>query len=77
MKSVRISPSYQVSVPKEVLKSLALAPGDELRLEVKDGAVIMKPVTSQTSLLFGHDKDIWAGVDATRYVRDERLSWRD
>lgn len=77
MTNVTVGGRYQVVVPKAAREALGLAPGDLLEVEVRDGAVVFRPVASRTAQVFGHDRDIWADVDPVEYVRGERMTWRD
>jgi AbrB family looped-hinge helix DNA binding protein len=38
-----LTTKYQTTVPKEVREKLALAPGDELRWEIREGTVQVSP----------------------------------
>lgn len=77
MTNVTVGGRYQVVVPKAAREALGLRPGDLLAVEVRDGAVILRPVASRTAEVFGHDRDVWRDVDPVEYVRDERTTWRD
>ncbi len=44
MKTSRISSKGQITIPKEIRKSLNVEPGDIIAYEVENGAVILKRV---------------------------------
>lgn len=77
MMLAQLSGNYQVEIPVEVRETLNLKPGDSLEVKIVDGAVVMLPVPSHTSRLFGKHRHLWDGVDAVAYIRGERESWRD
>lgn len=77
MMLAQLSGNYQVEIPVEVRETLNLKPGDSLEVKIVDGAVVMLPVPSHTSRLFGKHRHLWDGVDAVAYIRGKRESWRD
>ena len=77
MAIVRISGKHQVVIPKEARKSLGLSAGDQLIVEVEDGKIVMRPrPKSYTDYMMGLGEKLWKGVDATKYIRKERESWK-
>ncbi|MCX5859875.1 MAG: AbrB/MazE/SpoVT family DNA-binding domain-containing protein [Proteobacteria bacterium] len=50
MDEVKISPKYQVVIPKEVRKSLNLHPGQKMVAIVKDGVIHLIPNRDITEL---------------------------
>jgi AbrB family looped-hinge helix DNA binding protein len=42
----RLSSKHQVTVPLAVLKETGLRPGDELKVEVEDGKIVLSPALS-------------------------------
>ena len=71
---VKVSKKHQIAVPSEVTKQLGIRSGDELLVELRDGyAVVLPPAYSQR--LRGLHREVWAGVEAQEYVRQEREAW--
>ncbi|NJL82326.1 MAG: AbrB/MazE/SpoVT family DNA-binding domain-containing protein [Chloroflexaceae bacterium] len=75
--SAKLGARYQVVIPKDIRQALHLQPGDYLEVTVRDGQVVMTPRSSAAKRLFGKHREVWAGVDAVNYVRQERSAWRD
>ena len=42
----RISKKHQVTIPVDAMREAGLKPGDELRVEVDDGKVVLEPALS-------------------------------
>ena len=75
---VKVSERGQISLPSSVRKQLNIQPGDYLLVDVQDGLLIMAPAPPpNTNTLSGLHKKIWAGIDTTEYLREERASWQD
>lgn len=75
---VKVSERGQISLPSSVRKQLNIQPGDYLLVDVQDGLLIMAPAPPpDTNYLLGLHKEIWAGIDTTEYLREERASWQD
>jgi AbrB family looped-hinge helix DNA binding protein len=77
MITAKLGDRYQVVIPKLVREALHLKAGDRLEIKIVDGTVVMVPQSSQTAMLFGKHREVWADQDAVAYVRNERASWRD
>ena len=75
---VKVSERNQISLPSSVRKQLNIKPGDYLLVDVQDGLIMMLPLPpNKTNYLSGLYKEIWAGVDANEYIREERASWQE
>ena len=75
---VKVSERNQISLPSSVRKQLNIKPGDYLAVDVQDGLITMLPLPPQNvNYLSGLHKEIWAGIDANEYIREERASWQD
>lgn len=73
---VRVSSKNQIAVPSEVRKTLGIKSGDSLLFEVRGHyAIIRREPADHCSQLKGLHKEIWEGVDADRYTREEREAW--
>ncbi|HEY4673742.1 MAG TPA: AbrB/MazE/SpoVT family DNA-binding domain-containing protein [Nitrososphaerales archaeon] len=72
MQTAKISSKNQITIPKKVLESLDISPGDRLLLEVQEGKIILKPppkIKHPTQMLYGSVKK---KVDAVKAVREFR-----
>ena len=68
MTTVKISPKYQVVIPKEVRQQLQLKPGQKLAMFVIDGRVEMVPVIPIRKL-----RGFIKGIDTTIERDEDRL----
>ena len=76
MEVVRVSGKYQIVIPRRVREALGIRPGDQLLITVKGGEMLIRPKPkSYAEYLRGLHKEIWKGVEAEEYVREERESW--
>ena len=76
-KIVKLSSKYQVVIPREARKKLGLRAGDQLAVEVEGEKIILRPrPKNYTNYMLGLGKEIWEGIDASEYVREERESWK-
>ncbi len=74
--TARISSKHQIVIPREARRALTLAAGDELLMEIEKGRLVLYPrPKNYTKYLRGLHKEVWRGIDATQYVREERKSW--
>lgn len=75
--TVKLSSKHQIVIPREVRKQLGLAAGDGLLVEVRGNTIVLVPrPRSYAKRLRGLHKEVWRGVDARAYVREERKAWR-
>jgi AbrB family looped-hinge helix DNA binding protein len=44
MELVKVKRNYQITIPQNLRRSIRLAEGDYLEMEIKDGALVLKPV---------------------------------
>lgn len=73
---VKVSSRYQIAIPSRARKALNIQRGDRLLVDVQDGMILLIPVSEDISdHLAGLHKEIWKGVDAMTYIREERGSW--
>lgn len=74
--TVRVSSKHQIVIPREARRALSLGAGDELLIEVEEGRLVLYPRPKDYAKhLRGLHKEVWRGVDATEYVREERKTW--
>ena len=75
--SVKVSSRYQIAVPSAARERLNIQIGDRLLVDIQDGVLVLLPQPQNyTAHLAGLHSDIWAGVDAVTYVREEREAWK-
>ena len=76
--SVKVSSRYQVSVPRIAREQLNIESGDRLLVDIQDGVLILIPQPQDYAKhMAGLHKEIWADVDTTTYVEEEREAWKD
>jgi AbrB family looped-hinge helix DNA binding protein len=74
--SIKVSSRYQVVVPRIARERLNIQSGDRLLVDVQDGVLILIPQPQDdVAHLAGLHKEIWAGVDTTAYLGEEREAW--
>lgn len=72
----RVSTKGQVVIPREARVSAGLREGDDLAVEVQDGAIVLrKAPRSWTEWGHGLGRRIWQGVETTAYLKRERAGW--
>jgi AbrB family looped-hinge helix DNA binding protein len=75
---VRVSSRYQIAVPSTVRQRLTINRGDHLLVDVREGHIILVPEPkSYAQRLRGLYREVWQGVDAQDYVRQERDAWTE
>jgi len=71
--TVKVSKRYQIAVPALARQCLNIRSGDRLLVDIQDGMLIILPEPqSYSAALAGLHQEIWNGVDALQYVREER-----
>ena len=71
--TVKVSKRYQIAVPALARQRLNIRSGDRLLVDIQDGMLIILPEPqSYSAALAGLHQEIWNGVDALQYVREER-----
>jgi AbrB family looped-hinge helix DNA binding protein len=76
--SVKVSSRFQVSVPRIARERLNIQRGDRLLVDVQDGALILIPQPKNyVAHMAGLHKEVWADMDTTTYLAEERDAWND
>ena len=76
--SVKVSSRHQVVVPRIAREKLNIESGDRLLVDVQDGVLILIPQPQDyVAHMAGLHKEVWAGVDTTAYLDQERQAWTD
>jgi AbrB family looped-hinge helix DNA binding protein len=74
--TVKVSSRHQISVPRIARERLNIRSGDRLLVDIQDGLLILVPRPQDyTAHLAGLHKDVWADVDTSAYLREEREAW--
>jgi AbrB family looped-hinge helix DNA binding protein len=74
--SVKVSSRYQISVPRIARERLNIQSGDRLLVDVQDGLLILLPQPQDYAAhLAGLHREVWAGLDTTVYLQEERDAW--
>jgi AbrB family looped-hinge helix DNA binding protein len=75
--AVKVSSRYQIAVPKIAREQLKIEKGDRLLVDVQDGLLILLPYPQDyVAHLAGLHGEVWAGLDTTTYLHEEREAWR-
>jgi AbrB family looped-hinge helix DNA binding protein len=76
--SVKVSSRYQIAVPRIARNRLNIQSGDRLLVDVQDGLLILLPQPQDyVAHLAGLHREVWAGLDTTAYLQEERDAWND
>ena len=73
MTMATVGERYQVVIPKAERKRLGLKPRSKVNVEVRDGCLILHPLTAEG--IRGLGKDLADGSDPADYVRKLRAEW--
>ena len=74
--TVKISSRYQISLPRIARERLKIEKGDRLLVDIQDGLLILLPQPQDyVGRLAGLHREIWDGIDTTRYLQEERDAW--
>jgi AbrB family looped-hinge helix DNA binding protein len=76
--SVKVSSCYQISVPRIARERLNIQRGDRLLVDIQDGALVLIPQPQDyVAHMAGLHKEVWADVNTTTYLAEEREAWND
>jgi AbrB family looped-hinge helix DNA binding protein len=74
--TVKVSRRHQISVPRIARDRLNIQSGDRLLVDIQDGLLILIPQPQNyTDRLAGLHQEVWAGLDTTAYLQEERDAW--
>lgn len=74
--AVKVSSRYQIAIPSIARERLNIQKGDRLLVDVQDGLLILLPCPEDyAARLASLHREIWAGLDTTAYLRQEREAW--
>jgi AbrB family looped-hinge helix DNA binding protein len=89
MSKVKVGSRYQITVPAEIRQCLGINRGDNLRIELHDGGILLTPESGHAGRgrssedeernsalrLLGLHKEVWEGVDVMEYINELRGEW--
>ncbi len=76
--SVKVSSRYQIVVPRVAREKLNIQSGDRLLVDVQDGVLVLIPRPQDyVAHMAGLHKEVWASIDTTAYLDEEREAWSD
>jgi AbrB family looped-hinge helix DNA binding protein len=74
--SVKVSKRYQIAVPAIARQLLNIRSGDRLLVDIQGGILVLIPEPKNyTDTMAGLHKEVWEGMDAQKYVDQEREAW--
>ncbi|AKX93430.1 MULTISPECIES: AbrB/MazE/SpoVT family DNA-binding domain-containing protein [Neomoorella] len=76
IKTVKLGARCQMVLPAEIRKQLGIKKGDEIIIKIRGKKAIIEPKPkSYAEHLWGLHKEVWAGTDPDKYVKEERDQW--
>jgi AbrB family looped-hinge helix DNA binding protein len=75
MSEATVGDRYQIVIPAAERKKIAIRPRQKVRVQAKDGRLIIEPLGSPPVL--GLLRELRDGQDAVDYVRELRKEWRN
>lgn len=74
--SVKVSSRYQIALPSAARRRLNIQAGDRLLVDIQDGLLILLPQPKDYAThMAGLYREVWEGLDATKYLNEERDAW--
>ncbi|MBA7563115.1 hypothetical protein ES708_04768 [subsurface metagenome] len=74
---IKVSSKYQIVIPREAREKLNLKAGDKLIIKANDDKIVIYPQPKNyAKYSLGLGKEIWQGIDATKYIKRERETWK-
>lgn len=76
-KTGRLTSKCQVTVPKEIRRTLRLKAGDAVYFSIEHGHAVLRPMPeSHAERLKGLGKNVWRALGgADRFLKTEREAW--
>ena len=80
MNQTLVSTKYQIVIPKEVRKKLAIKPGQKMNVHVAGEQIILSRPVIKEKLSRPEDYykklgGLWKNIDIDKYLEEERNSW--
>ena len=76
--TVKVSSRHQIVVPRIAREKLSIQSGDRLLVDIQDGVLILIPQPQDyVAHMAGLHKEVWASIDTTAYLDQEREAWTD
>jgi len=73
---VKVGERYQIVIPKKIREQLGVKIKDALIVSVRNGWIGMQPRPQRYSeYMQGLGKEVWNGIEGTKYVEKERQTW--
>lgn len=75
--TAKLTSKCQITLPVAVRRALDLRPGDRVQVELKDGAIMLRPLHgSFVDSIVGLGREVWqAEGGAARFIERERDAW--
>jgi AbrB family looped-hinge helix DNA binding protein len=74
--TVKVNHRYQIALPQVARQQLHIQSGDYLLMDIQDGMIILFPrPTDYVAYLAGLHREIWQGIEVTKYLEEERDAW--
>ena len=74
-----VSTKYQVVIPKEARKKVGLKPGQKMDVAVTESKIVLSKAKSKKNwnpeYYYKKLGGLWKGIDADKYLDEERNSW--
>ncbi len=75
--TVTLSSKNQIVIPREAREKLHLAAGEKLLILTKEDRIVLIPRPKDfVARLSGLHKQIWKGLGAAGYIKEERDNWQ-
>ena len=72
---VSVTSEGQLTLPEKIRKELNIERGSKFVVTMEKEYILLKPMTSSLSELYGIDKEIWKGRDVKKEILELREEW--
>jgi AbrB family looped-hinge helix DNA binding protein len=73
---VKVNAKNQITIPESIREQLNIKAGDHILVDVQENImVLLLQPASYTNHLQGLHSEIWNGVNAEKYLSNERDAW--